>query len=60
MHATYWKDDDLLEVRFSDKPIAREVSESWYVHKSETLVPTFIRALAKTGAKTMGLNVLSV
>jgi len=25
MHATYWKDDDILEVRFSDKPIAREV-----------------------------------
>ena len=20
MHATYWKDDDILEVRFSDKP----------------------------------------
>lgn len=34
MHATYWKDDDILEVRFSDKPIAREVSESWHVHKT--------------------------
>lgn len=34
MHATYWKDDDILEVRFSDKPIAREVSETWHVHKS--------------------------
>ena len=27
MHATYWNDDDILEVRFSDKPITREVSE---------------------------------
>ena len=34
MHATYWKDDDILEVRFSDKPISRETSERWHVHKS--------------------------
>lgn len=34
IHATYWPDDDILEVRFSDKPIVREVSESWHVHKS--------------------------
>lgn len=34
MHATYWKDDDILEVRFSDKAVAREVSEGWHVHKS--------------------------
>jgi hypothetical protein len=34
IHATYWPEDDILEVRFSDKPIAREVSESWHVHKS--------------------------
>jgi len=32
MHATYWKDDDILEVRFSDKPIAREASENWHIH----------------------------
>jgi len=31
---TYWKEDDILEVRFSDKPITREVSENWHVHKS--------------------------
>lgn len=34
MHVTYWPEDDILEVRFSDKPIAREVSENWHVHKS--------------------------
>ncbi|MHB8742681.1 MAG: DUF2283 domain-containing protein [Sulfuricaulis sp.] len=33
-HATYWPQDDILEVRFSDKPIARETSESWHIHKS--------------------------
>lgn len=34
MHATYWKDDDILEVRLSDKSVAREVSENWQVHES--------------------------
>lgn len=32
--ATYWKDDDILEVRISGKPISRETSESWHVHRS--------------------------
>jgi hypothetical protein len=27
IHATYWKDDDILEVRFSDKAIARSLRE---------------------------------
>lgn len=30
MHATYWNDDDILEVKFSDKSIVREVSETWH------------------------------
>lgn len=34
MHVTYWPEDDILEVRFSDKPIVREVPENWHVHKS--------------------------
>jgi hypothetical protein len=33
-HARYWPEDDILQVRFSDKPIARETSENWNVHKS--------------------------
>jgi hypothetical protein len=33
-HASYWPEDDILQVRFSDKPIARETSENWNVHKS--------------------------
>ncbi len=32
-HATYWPEDNILQVRFSDKPIARETSENWNVHK---------------------------
>lgn len=32
--ACYWPEDDILQVRVSDKPIAREASENWNVHKS--------------------------
>lgn len=34
IHATYWPEDDILKVQFSDKPIAREVSDNWNIHKS--------------------------
>lgn len=33
-YARYWPEDDILEVRFCDKPIVRETSENWNVHKS--------------------------
>lgn len=33
-YARYRPEDDILQVRVSDKPIARESSESWYVHMS--------------------------
>lgn len=32
--ATYWPEGDNMQVRFSDKPISREVSENWSVHRS--------------------------
>lgn len=34
MHATYFDEDDLLVIRLSDKPIAREVSQNWNAHVS--------------------------
>ncbi|MFA7592490.1 MAG: DUF2283 domain-containing protein [Thiohalobacteraceae bacterium] len=34
IHATYWPEDDILEVHFCDKPIAREASRNWNVYKS--------------------------
>lgn len=34
MHATYFDEDDLLVIRLSDKPIAREVSQNWNAHAS--------------------------
>lgn len=33
-YARYWPEDDILQVRFSAKPIARETSENWNMHKS--------------------------
>jgi len=29
MHTTYYPDDDILEIKFSDRPIVREVSQDW-------------------------------
>ncbi len=29
MHATYYPEDDILEIRFSDRPIVRETSQDW-------------------------------
>jgi hypothetical protein len=34
MKTTYYPQDDILEIRFSDKPIAREVSQDWNVNVS--------------------------
>lgn len=33
IHATYWPEDDILKIQFSDNPIAREVSDNRNVHK---------------------------
>ena len=60
MHATYWTDDDILEVRFSDKLIAREASENWHIHKSyaadgELVAVVFLDAV-KEGYFTQAAN----
>lgn len=34
MKTIYYPQDDILEIRFSDKPIAREVSQDWNVNLS--------------------------
>ena len=34
MHTTYFDEDDILVIRLSDKPIVREVSQSWNTHIS--------------------------
>jgi len=34
MRTTYYPQDDILEIRLSDKPIVREVSQEWNVNLS--------------------------
>jgi hypothetical protein len=34
MKATYYADDDILEIRLSDAPIVKEVSQGWNVNLS--------------------------
>ena len=34
MKTTYYPQDDILEIHFSDKPIAREISQDWNVNIS--------------------------
>lgn len=34
MKSVYIEDDDILEIRVSDKPIAREVSQGWHTNIS--------------------------
>lgn len=34
MKSTYFEDDDILEIRVADKPIAREVSQGWHTNVS--------------------------
>ncbi|MDO8891907.1 MAG: DUF2283 domain-containing protein [Sulfurimicrobium sp.] len=34
MHTTYFDEDDILVIHLSDKPIVREVSQSWNTHIS--------------------------
>jgi hypothetical protein len=34
MQATYYEDDDILELRFSDAPIAKEISQDWNINIS--------------------------
>ena len=29
MHTTYYEDDDILVIRFSNKPVVREVAQDW-------------------------------
>lgn len=34
MKSTYFEDDDILQIRVSDKPIVRETSQGWRTHIS--------------------------
>lgn len=54
MKSTYYRDDDTLVIRLSDKPVVREVSQDWNIHVSYaedgSVVETVILDAAKVGA----------
>ncbi|MDR1850247.1 MAG: DUF2283 domain-containing protein [Zoogloeaceae bacterium] len=34
MNAKYWPEDDILQIRLSDKPITREIGQDWNTYLS--------------------------
>lgn len=34
MKSTYFENDDILQIRVSDKPVVREKSQAWNIHIS--------------------------
>jgi hypothetical protein len=34
MKSTHYEDDDILEIKVSDKPVVREVSQGWHTNVS--------------------------
>jgi carotenoid cleavage dioxygenase-like enzyme len=36
MNSTYYPDDDILVLHFSDEPVVREVSQGWNINTSYT------------------------
>jgi len=53
MNTTYYPHDDILEIRFSEKPISREVSQDWNINVSfaedGTIVEIVILEAVKAG-----------
>ena len=53
MKTIYYPQDDILEIRLSDKPIVRETSQDWNVHLSfaedGTLVELVVLDAVKNG-----------
>ena len=53
MRTTYYPEDDILEIHFSDKSVVREVSQDWNVNVSyaadESIVEMVILDAVKAG-----------
>lgn len=60
MRTTYYDDDDILVLRLSDKPIAREVSQDWNTHVSYaadgTAVEVVVLDARANGALPVGVE----
>ena len=60
MKSIYFENDDILQIRVSDKPIVREVSQDWHTHVSYaadgSLVETVILDASKIGAWPLSIE----
>ena len=54
MKSIYFKTDDILQIRVSDKPIVREVSQGWHTNISYTEDGTIVE-IVLVDSKTEGL-----
>ncbi len=57
MKATYFSDDDILVMRFSDKPITREISQDWDTHISYAADGTTVEIVVLDAAANGALPV---
>lgn len=59
MKSIYFEKDDILEIRVSDKPIVREVSQGWHTNISYAADGTIVEIVlldAKRGADAHGVQ----
>ena len=54
MKSIYFENDDILQIRMSDKPIVREVSQDWHTNISYAEDGTIVE-IVLLDAKTEGL-----
>ena len=52
MRTTYYPQDDILEIRFSDKEIVSEVSQDWNVNVSYAEDGTIVELVVLDAVKT--------
>lgn len=51
MKTTYYPEDDILELRFSNKPVVRETSQDWNVNVSYAADGTIIEMVILDAVK---------
>ena len=60
MKSMYFENDDILQIRVSEKQIVREVSQDWHTHVSYaadgSLVETVILDASKIGAWPLSIE----
>ncbi|MEP6589474.1 MAG: DUF2283 domain-containing protein [Polaromonas sp.] len=52
MKSIYFENDDILQIRISDKPIVREVSQDWHTHIGYAEDGTIVEVVLLDARKT--------